>query len=332
MIDEILFKTDGYFKLLKELSSYINKDFTIEDETVSYFEQYKTISPSDDDWEEDTFEKAQLFFNTTFVYEVDTSQYVGVYTDLDGRKFIVKLYHGGEISILGDTLSNWVEKEYSKIAYNDPEKFKKFQDDCYDLFGIDSSKKFSRRNALIRIIPDNNKIFIGQEYIRAYNIDEHIFKSEEYFELLKELTDWINTNFIIDDETVNYFEQYKKLLPTDDDWDENVFKCAQMYFNTEFVYEVSNSQYVGIYTDLNGRKFIVKLYHGGEFSILGETLSNWVENQYRSIVKSNPEKIKKFQADCFSLFGIDSIKKFDATEPFEIRIIPDNNKIFIGQE
>jgi hypothetical protein len=163
MIDEILFKTDGYFKLLKELSSYINKDFTIEDETVSYFEQYKTMTSDNDEWIEEHFENAQIFFNTTFIYEVDNSQYVGVYTDLDGRKFIVKLYHGGEISILGDTLSNWVEKEYSKIAYNDPEKFKKFQDDCYDLFGIDSSKKFSRRNALIRIIPDNNKIFIGQE-------------------------------------------------------------------------------------------------------------------------------------------------------------------------
>jgi hypothetical protein len=163
MIDENIFKSKEYFELLKKLTDGLSTDFIIEDETVNYFEQYRTTSPSDDDWDEDTFEKAQLFFNATFVYEVDTSQYVGVYTDLDGRKFIVKLYHGGEISILGDTLSNWVEKEYSKIAYNDPEKFKKFQDDCYDLFGIDSSKKFSRRNALIRIIPDNNKIFIGQE-------------------------------------------------------------------------------------------------------------------------------------------------------------------------
>lgn len=163
-------------------------------------------------------------------------------------------------------------------------------------------------------------------------IDEILFKTDDYFKLLKELSSYINKNFKIEAETVNYFEQYKTMDSSDDDWDENVFKCAQMYFNTEFVCEVSNSQYVGIYTDLDGRKFIVKLYHGGEFSILGDTLSNWVENQYRSIVKSNPERLKIFQADCFSLFGIDSIKKFDATEPFEIRIIPDNNKIFIGQE
>lgn len=164
MIDEILFKTDGYFKLLKELSSYINKDFTIEDETVSYFEHYKTMTSDDDEWMEEYFENAQIFFNTTFIYEVDNSQYIGVYTDLDGRKFIVKLYHGGEISIIGDTLINWVETEYSEIAYNQSEKIKKFRDDCFSLFRIDNNQKFDASYFFhIRVIPDNNKIFIGQE-------------------------------------------------------------------------------------------------------------------------------------------------------------------------
>jgi hypothetical protein len=163
-------------------------------------------------------------------------------------------------------------------------------------------------------------------------IDEILFKTDGYFKLLKELSSYINKDFTIEDETVSYFEQYKTMDSSDDDWDENFFQDAQIFFNTKFIYEVDNSQYAGIYTDLDGRKFIVKLYHGGEFAFLGDTLSNWVENTYRSILKSKPEKIKKFQADCFSLFGIDSIKKFDATEPFKIRIIPANNKIFIGQE
>lgn len=163
-------------------------------------------------------------------------------------------------------------------------------------------------------------------------IDKNILKSKEYYEILKELTNFLNADFIIDDDTISYFEQYINMDQDNDDWDEYVFKSAQIFFNTEFFYEIDNSQYVGIYTDLDGRKFIVKLYHGGEFAFLGDTLSNWVENAYRSILKSKPEKIKIFQADCFSLFGIDSIKKFDATEPFEIRVIPSNNKLLIGQE
>lgn len=163
MIDEKKFKSVDYFKILKELSSYINTKFTISDETVSYFELYKTLKSDDDEWMEEHFENAQIFFNTTFIYEVDNSQYVGVYTDLDGNKAIVKLYHGGEIEYLGDTLSNWVETQYRSIAKTKPEKLKKFQDDCYSLFGIPIGKKFNTDDLDLRIIPNNNKIFIGQE-------------------------------------------------------------------------------------------------------------------------------------------------------------------------
>lgn len=163
-------------------------------------------------------------------------------------------------------------------------------------------------------------------------IDQIIFKSEKYFNLLQKLSPSISVNFEIEDYTTSYFETYKTMEPNNDDWDIYDFRGAQFFFNTEFIYEVDNSQYVGVYTDLDGRQFIVKLYHGGEFEIIGDTLSNWVETQYMGILKFEPERIKNFQNDCYITFGIDSNKKFDASEPFKIRVTPDNNKLFIGQE
>lgn len=163
-------------------------------------------------------------------------------------------------------------------------------------------------------------------------INKNIFKSENYFNILKKLSPSISVNFEIEDYTTSYFEAYKTMDENDDDWESDIFRCAQFFFNTDFIYEVDSSQYIGVYTDLDGRKFIVKLYHGSEFEILGDTLSNWVENQYKSILKFEPERIKNFQNDCYIKFEIDSNKKFDASKPFEIRVTPDNNKIFIGQE
>lgn len=163
----------------------------------------------------------------------------------------------------------------------------------------------------------------------VFMIDKKIFESVEYFKILKELLPSTKINFTIDDYTISYFEKYKNMENDDDEWIDEYFENAQIFFNTEFIYEIDSSQYVGIYTDLDANKFIVNLYHGGEFEFLGDTITNWIENKFTNL---STEELNKFKDSCYSLFGVDIIKKFNATEPFEIRVIPSNNKLLIGQE
>lgn len=162
-------------------------------------------------------------------------------------------------------------------------------------------------------------------------IEETIFSSDLYYYLLLDLSPKMIRSHSIGTEDVEFFNTYKFITPDDVNWDYEFFLNAQIYFNTKIYYSVNDSVFFGVYTDLYGRKFVVKNYEGLYFKILGDTLSNWVENHYQSLVIHRPEKIMKFKQECLNNFGVPD-SRFDLITSNDFNIDPGDNKIFIGQK
>lgn len=162
-------------------------------------------------------------------------------------------------------------------------------------------------------------------------IEETIFSSDLYYYLLLDLSPKMIISHSICTEDVEFFNTYKFITPDDVNWDYEFFLNAQIYFNTKIYYSVNDSVFFGVYTDLDGRKFVVKNYEGLYFKILGDTLSNWVENHYQSLVIHRPEKIMKFKQECLNNFGVPD-SRFDLITSNDFNIDPGDNKIFIGQK
>lgn len=162
-------------------------------------------------------------------------------------------------------------------------------------------------------------------------IEETIFSSDLYYYLLLDLSPKMIRSHSICTEDVEFFNTYKFITPDDVNWDYEFFLNAQIYFNTKIYYSVNDSVFFGVYTDLYGRKSVVKNYEGLYFKILGDTLSNWVENHYQSLVIHRPEKIMKFKQECLNNFGVPD-SRFDLITSNDFNIDPGDNKIFIGQK
>lgn len=124
--------TDEYKALLLSLDPDVTFDFDYKVRT-EFFRKYSL--PDENYYQEFAF-IYKIMSASIFFAERSSGALFGLYQP-DGKKDVIfKVDQHSSISILGDSISNWVDEEYLNTnAYNTAE----FKRKCFELFGVEAS-------------------------------------------------------------------------------------------------------------------------------------------------------------------------------------------------
>lgn len=120
----------------------------------------------------------EIIKKTTFFFELNNKTIIGLYNHTIDKDYIIRLDYNGELSFVGDSISNWTNEIFEQSIAN------KFQHACYNIFNI-PTRQSNKNYPDLRLIELN---YDKQEYISDKEYKSYLDSDVYYntYEFLKD--------------------------------------------------------------------------------------------------------------------------------------------------